>query len=199
MGLLSKQQRSDPRGRETEEVFLTATRQLLDEGASFAELNVSRIAERAGRTRTSFYAYFDDRRDLLVRLTEQLAAALMASAEQFFSGPTAPSEVRRTLQEILGVFQSHATLVRAVVEASSYDDEVAAFWRAIVERFITAAQPYLQQTRGMAPDQARATAFGLVWMIERSCYQHAVRGSEMSDELVLDALTDIWWRTLQPA
>ncbi len=199
MGLQSKQQRIDPRGRETEEVFLTATRQLLEEGASFAELNVSRIAERAGRTRTSFYAYFDDRRDLLERLTEQLAAALLASAERFFSGPVAPAEVRRTLQEILGMFQSQPTLVRAVVEASGYDEKVAAFWREIIERFIAAAQLYLQQTRGMAADQARATAFGLVWMIERSCYQHVVRGSEMSDELVLDALTDIWWRALQPS
>jgi TetR/AcrR family transcriptional regulator, ethionamide resistance regulator len=199
MGLLSKRQRSDPRGRETEEVFLTATRELLEEGASFAELNVSRIAERAGRTRTSFYAYFDDRRDLLVRLTEQLAAALLASAERFFSGPPAPGELRRTLQEILDLFQSHPTLIRAVVEASGYDEEVATFWRAILERFIDAAQPYLEQTRGMAPDQARATAFTLVWMVERSYYQHTIRATEMNDKLVLDALTDIWWRALQPS
>lgn len=198
MGLLSKQQRSDPRGRETEEAFLTATRELLEEGASFAELNVSRIAERAGRTRTSFYAYFDDRRDLLARLAEQLAATLLASAEGFFEGATDRPDARRTLEEILGAFKAHRTLIRAVVEASGYDDEVAAYWRAIIDRFVDAAQHRIEETRGIPGDEARALAFALVWMTERSCYQHAVRGSGIEEALVLDALTDVWLRALQP-
>jgi AcrR family transcriptional regulator len=198
MGLLSKQQRSDPRGRETEEVFLNATRELLEEGASFAELNVSRIAEKAGRTRTSFYAYFDDRRELLARLTEKLADRLFVSAQGFFAGATEPPEIRRTLAEILAAFNAHATLVRAVVEASGYDDTVAAYWRGIVDRFVDGAQRRIQDARGLPPDEARAIAFGLVWMIERSFYQQSVRGSDLSDDLVLDALTDLWWRALQP-
>jgi AcrR family transcriptional regulator len=198
MALLSKQQRSDPRGRETEEVFLKATRELLEEGASFAELNVSRIAEKAGRTRTSFYAYFPDRRELLARLTGELADQLFASAEGFFAGATEPPEIRRTLAEILSAFNAHSTLVRAVVEASGYDDDVAAYWRGVIDRFIDRAQQRIQETRGLAPAEARAVAFGLVWMIERSFYQQAVRGTELTDDVVLDALTDLWWRGLQP-
>jgi AcrR family transcriptional regulator len=198
VALLSKQQRPDPRGRETEEAFLAATRALLEEGASFAELNVSRIADRAGRTRTSFYAYFEDRRELLARLAERLAAALFVSAEEFFaSGATDVGDIKRTLGEILDAFKSDRTLLRAVVEASGYDDEVAAYWRGIVDRFVDAAQKRLEQTRGAPPAEARALAFTLVWMTERSCYQHAIRGSGIEEPVLLDALADVWWRTLQ--
>src|SRR3712207_7614489 len=48
---------------------LEATEALLAEGASFAELNIERIATRAGISRTAFYFYFRDKRELLVRLT----------------------------------------------------------------------------------------------------------------------------------
>jgi AcrR family transcriptional regulator len=198
VGLLSKQQRPDSRGRETEQAFLDATRELLEEGASFAELNVSRIAERAGRKRTSFYAYFEDRRVLLTRMTDELAAALFEVTEGFFSGATERSDIHRTLKEILDVFNSHTTVIRTVVEASGYDEEVAAYWRGILDRLTGAAQRRLEQTRGMRPDEAHALAFGLVWMVERTFYQHSVRGSGIDEAHLLDALTEVWWRAMQP-
>jgi AcrR family transcriptional regulator len=194
--LLSKQQRPDSRGRETEQAFLDATRELLEEGASFAELNVSRIAERAGRTRTSFYAYFEDRRVLLTRMTDQLAAALFEVTEGFFSGATERSDIHRTLKEILDVFNSHPTVIRTVVEASGYDDEIAAYWRGIIDRLTKAAQHRIERTRGMDSDDAHALAFGLVWMVERTFYQHSVRGSGIDEAHLLDALSEVWWRAI---
>jgi AcrR family transcriptional regulator len=197
VGLLSKQQRPDSRGRETEQAFLDATRELLEEGSSFAELNVSRIAERAGRKRTSFYAYFDDRRVLLMRMTDQLAADLFDITEGFFSGATQRSDIHRTLREILDVFNSHPTVIRTVVEASGYDDEVAAYWRGIIDRMTEAARQRIEQTRGIGSDEAHALAFGLVWMVERTFYQHSVRGSGVDEAHLLDALTEVWWHAMQ--
>jgi AcrR family transcriptional regulator len=199
MPLLSKQQRPDSRGRETEQAFLDATRELLDEGASFAELNVSRIAERAGRKRTSFYAYFEDRRMLLTRMTDQLAAALFEATEGFFSGATERADIHRTLKQILDVFNSHPTVVRTVVEASGYDDQIAAYWRGLIDRLTEAAQHRIEQSRGMGADEAHALAFGLVWMVERTFYQHAVRDSGIDEAHLLDALTEVWLRAIQPA
>jgi TetR/AcrR family transcriptional regulator, ethionamide resistance regulator len=196
--LLSKRQRSDSRGRETEQAFVNATRELLEEGAAFAELNVSRIAERAGRKRTSFYAYFDDRRVLLERLTDELATAMFEAAEGFFSGATDRPDIRRTLKEILDVFNSHPTVFRAVVEASGYDDDVAAYWRGIIDRLTDAAQRRIEESRGASRDEAHALAFALVWMTERTFYQHSVRGSGIDEAPLLDALTEVWLRAIQP-
>src|SRR3981081_4687209 len=47
---------------------LQATEQLLAGGSSYADLNVERIATAAGISRTVFYFYFRDKRDLLMRL-----------------------------------------------------------------------------------------------------------------------------------
>ncbi len=198
MSLLSKRQRLDPRGRETEQAFVNATRELLEEGASFAELNVNRIAERAGRTRTSFYAYFDDRRALLARIAEQLAVTKFEIADELFHGEIDKPAVRRTLEQILAVYRSDPTLIRAVVEATSYDDEVAADWREILDRAIDSAQHIIQQSRQTTPEEAHALAFGLVWMTERSFFQHSVRGSGIDEPVLLDALTDIWWHVTEP-
>src|SRR5437870_620924 len=44
---------------------LRATEELLAEGASWADLGVERIATTAGISRTAFYFYFADKRELL--------------------------------------------------------------------------------------------------------------------------------------
>ena len=54
-----------------EAAVLRATEELLTEGATFAELNIEKIATRAGISRTAFYFYFRDKRELLVRLTDR--------------------------------------------------------------------------------------------------------------------------------
>lgn len=196
MALLEKRTRDDPRRRETELAFLRATEELLDEGASFADLNVSRIAERAGRTRTAFYAHFDDRRDLLIRLVEEFGAELYGTTGEFWEGPTDREAVRVAVTAVLAVFRAHATLLRALVEASGYDPEVAAFWNeGVVGRFLAAAEDRLRR-EGRPPQEAKATALALVWMTERTGYQQVVGDTGLPDRAVIAALADTWDRAL---
>src|SRR3712207_2316745 len=79
---------------------LRATEELLIEGASFAELGIERIATRAGISRTAFYFYFRDKRELLVRLTEQANAELMAAAETWWSG----GDLRTALRTVADLY-----------------------------------------------------------------------------------------------
>ena len=58
---------------------LAATEALLAEGSSYAELNVERIATAAGISRTAFYFYFRDKRDLLMRLAGDVTELLLES------------------------------------------------------------------------------------------------------------------------
>ncbi len=90
-------------GRQTEKraqieaAVLEATEALLAEGASFAELGIERIATRAGISRTAFYFYFKDKRELLVRLTEDVNAQLVSAASTWWSGE---GELRVALRAI---------------------------------------------------------------------------------------------------
>ena len=53
-----------PKRAAVQAAVLTATEQLLGEGASYADLNIERIATRAGISRTAFYFYFADKREV---------------------------------------------------------------------------------------------------------------------------------------
>src|SRR3954470_17603990 len=78
---------------------LAATDALLREGVSYTDLNIERIATRAGISRTAFYFYFRDKRELLLRLTENVTDELYRQGDIWFSGAAEPTA---EVQEALG-------------------------------------------------------------------------------------------------
>ena len=178
---------------------LAATERLLEEGGAFAELSVDRIAKEAGISRTAFYFYFRDKRELLMRLTGGVSDELYAQAERWWGTEDAgPLELAEALRAVVALYAAHGVLLRAVVEASAYDEEVARFWRGVVGRFSDATRVRIEaeQAAGRAPGlDPAATAFALAWMTERTMYQHMVQGIGREDALVA-ALTAIWVRAI---
>jgi AcrR family transcriptional regulator len=175
---------------------LAATEALLTEGASYADLNIERIATRAGISRTAFYFYFRDKRELLMRLTEDVNELLYQQADIWFSGAGAPEpEIRQALTNIAALYAEHGVLLRAIVEVSTYDDEVARFWRGMLGRFVDASRRRIEAEQEVGLSVARhaqATAFALCWMTERTMYQHLVQSGPMTAEEMVDALVGIW-------
>jgi TetR/AcrR family transcriptional regulator, ethionamide resistance regulator len=196
MAVLSKSRAgSSTRRREAERGFLAATEALLDEGSSYAELSVEQIASRAGRPRTAFYLYFRDKRELLMRLTEDVAGTLYQEADRWWSGTGGREDVRPALADILGTWSRHASLLGAMVEASTYDPEIGEFWRGLVGRFIEATERRLVGD-GEEPGAAAAKAFVLCWMTAHACYQQIERGGSLDDPALLDALAEILGRSV---
>ena len=199
MSVLDKRTRNDPRRQATERALLEATEALLGEGASFADLTVTRIATHAGRTRTAFYAHFTDRRELLLTLVQGAGEDAIGALKPFLEaqGPLTYNEIVASTRALLGAFQRHASLVRAVIEAAGYDEQVAAHWSKIIGRIIAGACQRLQ-AEGHDPDAAAAKATALVWMTERTCYQQAVRSdTNLGDEETVEALSEVWWGAVQ--
>ncbi len=127
---------------------LRATEDLLREGTSYADLKVERIARGAGISRTAFYFYFRDKRDLLEQLTEEVNAELYAQAGIWWSGSGDPGvELREALSRIAAVYGEHGVLLRAIVEVSTYDEEVARLWRTLLGRFVDATQRRIEASR----------------------------------------------------
>jgi AcrR family transcriptional regulator len=179
---------------------LRATERLLSEGASWSDLGVERIATTAGISRTAFYFYFRDKRELLIRLTEDVTELLYAEADRWFSGAgNAEEEIREALGKIAELYAEHRALLRVIVEVSTYDEEVAVFWRALIGRFVEATRLRIEaeQAAGKAPAYAAApTAFGLVWMCERTLYQLMVQETPFSRDDAVDALVRMWVRAV---
>src|SRR3954447_20916836 len=127
--------------RAVQAAVLEATEALLREGASYADLGIERIATRAGISRTAFYFYFRDKRELLMRLTEEVNELLYQQADIWFSGAGEPEpEMREALTNIAALYAAHGVLLRAIVEVSTYDEEVAQFWRGMLGRFVDASR-----------------------------------------------------------
>jgi len=179
---------------------LEAAAGLLAEGASFADLSVERIATRAGISRTAFYFYFRDKRELLMRLTEDVADELYAVAEGWWSGAgDGRADLDRTIRAILAVYEAQGALLRAVVQSAGYDEPVAAFWRALMGRFVDATERRItaEVEAGLAqPMPARGTATALVWMTERHCYQALAQGIDLRAPEFADALVGVWLRAV---
>src|SRR3954452_18696750 len=175
-----------------EAAVLRATEEPLEEGHSYADLNVERIATRAGIGRTAFYFYFRDKRELLMRLTADVSDQLYAVAARWFSGEE--DEIAPALREIGELYREHAALLRAIVEVSTYDDEVARFWRGLVQRFVDATRARIEAEGTSLP--ADATAFALVWMTERAFHQLGVQDEPVARSELVEALAAIWRRTV---
>ena len=173
---------------------LQATETLLGEGSSYADLNVERIAKAAGISRTAFYFYFADKRDLLMRLATDVTEQLYAQADIWFSGDGDPAEdIREALTRISELYDAHGVLIRAIVEVSTYDEEIATFWRGLLDRFVDATQRRLEAERGHG-GPTRATAFALVWMVERTYYQQLVQNQPFARDELVEAILGIFLR-----
>jgi AcrR family transcriptional regulator len=196
--LTSLGRQSDKRAA-IEESVLEATEALLSEGSSFAELNIERIATRAGISRTAFYFYFRDKRELLMRLTSEVNGQLMAAAEAWWSGD---ADLGEALGRIAELYREHDALLRAVVEVSTYDDEVARYWRGLVGRFVDATRERIEaeQAAGRAqPGPAGPMAFALVWMVERTFYEQRVQDEPLDAAELVAALSAIFTRSVYGA
>lgn len=191
---------TDQTGRReaNEAALLEAAAALLGEGASFAALRVEEIAKRAGLGRTNFYFYFPDKRALLTRLAEEAAGELYGQADGWWHGQGGPDELGEIIAAVVGVWMRHGSVLNAVVQTAAVDSEVRAVWRGLAGRFVDATRERIEreQADGVAVGvPAAETAFALVWMIERTCYQHVQDGGGDSAALV-EALTGIWRRSV---
>ncbi|HEU4975635.1 MAG TPA: TetR/AcrR family transcriptional regulator [Baekduia sp.] len=179
---------------------LAATEQLLAEGSSYADLNVERIARAAGISRTAFYFYFADKRDLLMRLAGDITEQLYREGDIFFSGEGDPEqEIREALTRVGELYREHGVMIRAIVEVSTYEEEIATFWRGLLDRFVDATQQRLEALRptGARPFPSRATAFALTWMAERTFYQHMVQEQPVPDDELVEAMVGIYLGTIR--
>ena len=124
-----------------------------------------------------------------MRLTEDVTEQLFAQADVWFSGAASPSaEIRTALASIAALYDEHGVLLRAIVEVSTYDEEVARFWRGLIGRFVEATARRIEGEQAAGEARAGPAAgdrVRAVWMTERTFYQRLVQEhAARADELV---------------
>ena len=168
-----------------EAALLEATETLLAEGASFADLGVERITTQAGITRTAFYFYFADKRELLMALTADVNELLLEQANLWWSGEgEQAARLERALTNVARLFAEHSVLLKALGEAAASDDQVAEHWQRLIGQFVEATEARIleEQASGTATCiNASATAFALTWMTEGRISQLILQQGRKAD------------------
>lgn len=156
--------------------------------------------KRTELSRPSFYVYFRDRNELVLRVVEHLGGELFTMSERWFAGEgDGPALVRDAIEGIVGVYAEHGPVLRALADAAVHDPSVEAAYSALVQGFVDAGTAHIQleiEAGRVLPVDAAQTARALVWMIER--YLSHTLGSDpvTPAPVVVETLSTILGRVL---
>ena len=156
--------------------------------------------DETGLRRSSFYHYFRDRHDLVVRLIEKLGRELTPMNELWFGADADPVSSLRSGYEGVGKFWAeHGPVLRAIAEAAIHDRKVEKAHRAFVDRIARGSAERIRAdvARGRtAPLDADETARALILMSERYLNERLGAGRRREWRPAIDVLTKIWLRVL---
>lgn len=182
--------------------FSEAIEALLAAGESYADLSVERLITNVDISRSTFYAYFDDKGDLLRAIGEDVTLDLAAAGAHWFQlGPDADQEaLRAALVPLFETYRRHQMVLGAITETASYDANIRALHLALVERAATGLCEHIraeQRDGAVHLDlDAEVTSRWLVWMLERGLQQMVAPAEPAAVGRLLDTLTTLVWRML---
>jgi AcrR family transcriptional regulator len=157
--------------------LLAATERLLDSGLSFTEISVNRLCREAGVVRSTFYAHYEDKGDLLKDLTDEILSGLGTIASEWWSqGPSLHiGEMEDIGLRLLTRFREHELLLAAVSDTAVHDAKVRAGYVELMDSFIDQVAQMIEigRAEGVIPPgpPAHETAGMITWGFERTCYQ----------------------------
>ena len=183
--------------REESRARIVAAAEELVRRRSFPQISVSDVMEQAELERTLFYRHFDDLADLLRQAAREAFEELYETEVDL--GPArdgaGPAEVRAAIEPAAGVYERHGPLLRALSEAASADDQIAAGQAAMRQRFDELVAEALAGHGLLASKPASEvaeTARALNLMNESFLLDAFGREPRMSAEHAVQTLSEIW-------
>jgi AcrR family transcriptional regulator len=187
------------RREESEREILEAAGQLLRE-RPFRDLTVDDVMTATGQSRTTFYRHFGDLQELIVRLLSDLAGELYQTAQAWLGGGDNPrAESLQSFELLIGVYEQHGPLLRAIAEAANHDQEIEQAYARVVQLFIDATVARLerdQQARRVSLPYLREMATALVWMSERYLTFSFGQPGAGDHDTAVAVLHTIWMRAI---
>jgi TetR/AcrR family transcriptional regulator, ethionamide resistance regulator len=165
------------------------------------EVTVRAIMNATTLARTSFYAYFDSRAELLLELVGPLLAVNRDVIERWpLPGAGADATGRDAIEALVRAWETHGALLHALEQAAHDDSDAAAafgrFARDSVARIADKIRAEIDAGRveGIDPDE---TALALVLMNRAYITHHLFGAGPTPDrDTLVDTLHAIWQRVL---
>ena len=193
--------RSKAQGESVVIQVAAALERLLRDGHNFTSLGVQRISDEAGIARSSFYRYFPDKSALLIKVTELATSDVFSLLNAWTeTGFDDLEDLQETLVAVVAQQREHSDLLAALQEVSGYDQDVARFWRQLVESGAGSLRERLvkgQKDGSVDPDiDPATTASFLVWGAERLIALHVAENPAKEDAAMARRLSFTFWAAL---
>jgi AcrR family transcriptional regulator len=193
----ARRRRRTPEVAEAE--IIAAAESLLRE-RPFRELTVDEVMRRTELSRPSFYVYFTDRHQLVLKVVEHLGSELFTMSDRWLRGAgEGPEIARAALDGIVAVYVEHGPVMRALADAAADDRGVEQAYNALVQSFVDATARHIEEEVAegrVLPLDAYEAAKALVWMMERYLNLSLGREPTTPHSMVADTLATIWTRVL---
>src|SRR4051794_16951059 len=128
----------------------------------FRELTVDEVMRRTGLSRPSFYVYFKDRHELVLRIVGHVQREILAGANQWYERVGGGPEVlREATGGTVAAYGRHAAVLRALADAAVEDSGVESAYNALIQGFIEITARHIEQEIAaglIAPLDAKETA-----------------------------------------
>ncbi|MFD3454514.1 TetR/AcrR family transcriptional regulator [Streptomyces sp. NPDC058691] len=187
-----------------ESAVYDAVRSLLDGGMKYTEISVQKIISEAGIARSTFYAHFRDKSDLLARLGSSLnkrffdeASSDAAEIWDAVASPDGLHSIARLLEGGIARHRKHFSVLSAISETAAYDAAVRNFYTSDLEAFETRVVRDLEQRRsnGMTDSHLDPVLAGriIVWGGEQAIAHHIATEDQGRDAAFALELASMWW------
>lgn len=197
----SKQSDRDSRRIATRDKLRQALETFHAAGLRYPEISVEKLSAEADLTRTTFYAYFQDKVDLLAAWLQDVHDAAGAAPPGWTARDRAPSrsELRDDIAEALARYRRHTAVLAAARDTALFEPRVNAAYRALVRGSADDLSDHIQRgqrgrwiSANLPPSEI---ATWLASMVHRTLSTTPPLDHDADVER-LDDYVDIFWNTL---
>jgi TetR/AcrR family transcriptional regulator, ethionamide resistance regulator len=181
---------------------LSIVEKQLRSGATYADIGVASVVAEAGISRSTFYAYFVDKTNLLRTWYEDFTQVILDAAQAWWSldGTATIQDLRSALERIIDAYRAHPELMAATHEAIGSDHGVREAVDAAMRLYIDGLRTHIEtgQAGGFVDPSlpAAESAYWLQWMAGRGLHRMVRAESESSQERLVEAYASIVWNAL---
>lgn len=186
----------------TVDKLIEAFERLLSQGESFTTISVEQLSREAGIVRATFYLHFRNKGELVQHLMKTVEKELRAAAAQSLSKTESfgRTEFKAFMRQAVDIHFLHRAAIRAMVEVSSYDSEVARVYQEFMARQASDTRVVIEKLRVQGRAHPAATpdlAEILAWAAERSITQ-VLRDDDLGPRRheIADMLTHVVWSSI---
>lgn len=178
--------------------IIDAANRLLRE-RRYRDLTVDDVMAEAGLTRTVFYRHFDGIASIVLGLSEDLLARVLAEADA--GDPTDRETMRRQLALAVDTFREYGPLFLALDDAAHHDERLERAVRAFTDRAVDMAAELIERGVAMGhtpPMPVRDVAQALHAMNRQYLLDLLARDQDFDRDRAIDTLMIVWTRTTWP-